>query len=49
MEPIILKKKLIELNLSLESKIEQEVSKIKSILDAQDNIIIVTKRKNYKC
>ena len=33
MEPIILKKKLIELNLSLESKIEQEVSKIKSILD----------------
>ena len=44
MEPIILKKKLIELNLSLESKIEQEVSKIKSILDAQDNIIIVTSK-----
>ena len=42
MEPIILKRKLIELNLSLESKIEQEVNKIKSILDAQDNIIIVT-------
>lgn len=46
MEPILLKKKLIELNLSLESKIEQEVSKIKSILDAQDNIIIVTHNEN---
>jgi GGDEF domain-containing protein len=44
MEPIILKRKLIELNLSLESKIEQEVNKIKSILDAQDNIIIVTSK-----
>lgn len=44
MEPIILKRKLIELNLSLESKIEQEISKIKSILDAQDNIIIVTNK-----
>ena len=44
MEPIILKKKLIELNLSLESKIEQEINKIKSILDAQDNIIIVTNK-----
>lgn len=44
MEPILLKRKLIELNLSLESKIEQEISKIKSILDAQDNIIIVTNK-----
>ena len=44
MEPIILKRKLIELNLSLETKIEQEVNKIKSILDAQDNIIIVTSK-----
>ena len=44
MEPTILKKKLIELNLSLESKIEQEINKIKSILDAQDNIIIVTNK-----
>lgn len=44
MEPIILKKKLIELNLSLETKIEQEINKIKSILDAQDNIIIVTNK-----
>ena len=44
MEPILLKKQLIELNLSLESKIEQEINKIKSILDAQDNIIIVTNK-----
>ena len=44
MEPIILKRKLIELNLSLESKIEKEINKIKSILDAQDNIIIVTNK-----
>lgn len=44
MEPILLKRKLIELNLSLESKIEQEINKIKSILDAQDNIIIVTNK-----
>ena len=44
MEPTILRKKLIELNLSLESKIEQEINKIKSILDAQDNIIIVTNK-----
>ena len=46
MEPILLKKQLIELNLSLETKIEQEVCKIKSILDAQDNIIIVTNKEN---
>jgi len=44
MEPILLKRKLIELNLSLENKIEQEINKIKSILDAQDNIIIVTNK-----
>ena len=46
MEPILLKKQLIDLNLSLETKIEQEISKIKSILDAQDNIIIVTNKEN---
>jgi two-component system, cell cycle response regulator len=44
MEPIFLKRKLIDLNLSLETKIEQEINKIKSILDAQDNIIIVTNK-----
>ena len=46
MEPILLKRQLQELNLSLESKIEQEIAKIKSILDAQDNIIIVTNKEN---
>ena len=46
MEPILLKKQLVELNLSLETKIEQEISKIKSILDAQNNIIIVTNKEN---
>jgi diguanylate cyclase (GGDEF)-like protein len=44
MEPIFLKKELLELNLSLENKIEQEVSKIRSILDAQDNIVILTNK-----
>ena len=43
-EPIFLKKELINLNLSLESKIEMEVEKIKSILDAQENIVIVTNK-----
>jgi two-component system, cell cycle response regulator len=43
-EPIFLKKELISLNLSLESKIEMEIEKIKSILDAQENIIIVTNK-----
>ena len=46
MEPILLKKQLVELNLSLETKIEQEIAKIKSILDAQNNIIIVTNKEN---
>jgi two-component system, cell cycle response regulator len=46
MEPILLKKQLLDLNLSLESKIEKEICKIKSILDAQDNIIIVTNKEN---
>ena len=41
-EPIFLKKELVTLNLSLESKIEMEIEKINSILDAQENIVIVT-------
>lgn len=41
-EPIILKKELEQLNVSLESRVEQEVQKLKSILDAQDNIVLVT-------
>ncbi|MDY0052223.1 MAG: response regulator, partial [Aliarcobacter sp.] len=44
LEPIFLRKELIQLNLSLESKIKQEAEKIKSILDAQENIIIVTNK-----
>ena len=40
-EPVILKKKLEELNLSLETRVEKEVESIKSILDSQDNIIIL--------
>ncbi len=43
-EPIFLKKELVNLNLSLESKIEMEIEKIKSILDAQENIVIVTNK-----
>jgi two-component system, cell cycle response regulator len=43
-EPIFLKKELVNLNLSLESKIEMEMEKIKSILDAQENIVIVTNK-----
>lgn len=46
MEPILLKRQLLDMNLSLESKIEKEICKIKSILDAQDNIIIVTNKEN---
>ncbi len=41
-EPILLKRELEQLNISLESRVEQEVQKLKSILDAQDNIVIVT-------
>ena len=46
MEPILLRKQLVEINLSLETKIEQEICKIKSILDAQNNIIILTNKEN---
>ena len=46
MEPILLRKQLVELNLSLKTKIEQEICKIKSILDAQNNIIILTNKEN---
>ncbi|UTJ05148.1 GGDEF domain-containing response regulator [Arcobacter roscoffensis] len=41
-EPILLKRELEQLNVSLESRVEQEVQKLKSILDAQDNIVVVT-------
>lgn len=42
MEPIFLRKQLEQLNLSLESKVEEGIKKIKLILDAQDNLVIVT-------
>ncbi|MGE4516077.1 MAG: diguanylate cyclase [Arcobacteraceae bacterium] len=42
MEPIFLRKQLEQLNLSLESKVEEGIKKIKLILDAQDNMVIVT-------
>ena len=42
MEPIFLRKQLEKLNLSLESKVEEGIKQIKLILDAQDNIVIVT-------
>ncbi|WP_419777897.1 GGDEF domain-containing response regulator [Malaciobacter marinus] len=40
-EPVFLRKQLEEVNLSLEEKVEEGIQKIKSILDAQDNIIFV--------
>ena len=45
-EPQILKIKLEELNVSLESRVENETQKIKAILDAQDNIIFVCDKDN---
>lgn len=42
MEPIILRRQLEELNSSLENKVEEGIKQIKLILDAQDNIVIVT-------
>ena len=41
-EPFYLRKQLEDINVSLEDKVKEEVQKVKSILDAQDNIIIVT-------
>lgn len=45
-EPIFLRKQLEEINLSLENKVEEAVKKIKSILDAQDNMVFVTDLKD---
>lgn len=41
-EPIYLKEKLEKLNISLETRVDNEIQKIKSILDAQDNIILLS-------
>lgn len=42
MEPIFLRKELEKINLSLESKVEEGIKQIKLILDAQDNIVMVS-------
>ncbi|AXX92366.1 hypothetical protein CPU12_06885 [Malaciobacter molluscorum LMG 25693] len=44
-EPIFLRNQLKEINLSLEERVEEGVKKIKSILDAQDNIVFVSNTK----
>lgn len=41
-EPFYLKKQLEEINLNLEDKVKEGIQKIKSILDTQDNLILVT-------
>jgi len=43
-EPLVLKRELQDLNISLETRVDQEIKKIKSILDAQDNIVIVVNK-----
>jgi len=43
-EPIYLKNQLAQLKISLESRVDTEIQKIKSILDAQDNIIILSNK-----
>lgn len=47
-EPIYLKKKLDNLNISVESRVDDEIQKIKSILDAQDNIILLSNNTSIK-
>lgn len=41
-EPFYLKKQLEEMNHNLEDKVKEGVQKVKSILDTQDNLILVT-------
>lgn len=41
-EPIFLRKELEKINISLESKVEEGIKQIKLILDAQDNIVVVS-------
>jgi diguanylate cyclase (GGDEF)-like protein len=41
-EPIFLKKELEKINTTLENKVEEAVKMTKSILDAQDNMVILT-------
>ena len=44
-EPFYLKKQLEDINLSLEDKVKEGIQKVKSILDAQNNLIFVTNDK----
>ncbi|RXJ88315.1 hypothetical protein CRV01_12925 [Arcobacter sp. CECT 8983] len=41
-EPIFLRKKLEHVNLTLANKVEEAINQTKSILDAQDNMVILT-------
>ena len=45
-EPIFLRQKLEKINNALEHRIEEAIKEIKSILDAQDNIVFVATAKN---
>lgn len=45
-EPLFLRKQLQTINISLETKVQEEIKKIKSILDAQDNMVILTNGQN---
>ena len=47
-EPIYLKKRLEELNFSLETRVDKEIQEIKSILDAQDNIVMLANKETIK-
>ena len=47
-EPIYLKRKLENLNISLETIVDNEIQELKSILDSQDNIIILSNSTTIK-
>ncbi len=41
-EPIFLRKELERVNLNLENRVEEAIKQTKSILDAQDNMVVLT-------
>lgn len=45
-EPIFLKKELEEINKNLENRVEEAVKQTKSILDAQENMVVLTDEEN---
>ncbi|KAB7888618.1 GGDEF domain-containing response regulator [Poseidonibacter ostreae] len=47
-EPIYLKRKLENLNISLETRVDNEIQKLKSILDTQENIVILSNNETIK-